>query len=98
MSGGSGAPGSEGASPAKRKVMDLEPEAEVEVVEKGGFSLTTLQATLQTELRANRAEIRANQEGAISTIREDIKQAVGGVQKRDGGARRYGGDRSYPPA
>ena len=66
MSGGNGAPGNEGGAPAKRKVVDLEPGAEVEVVEKGGFTLAALQSTLQTELRANR---------------EDIKQAVGGVQK-----------------
>ena len=46
MSGGSGAPASEGASPAKRKVMDLEPGAEVEVVEQGRVTLATLQATL----------------------------------------------------
>ena len=64
MSGGSGATASEGASLAKRKVVDLEPGAEVEVVEQGGVTLATLQATLQGELRTNRAE---------------IKQAVGGV-------------------
>ncbi|CAE7547148.1 unnamed protein product [Symbiodinium natans] len=81
MSGGSGATAGEGASPAKRKVMDLEPGEEVEVVEQGGITLATLQATLQAtiqnELRTNRAEIKQ----AVGGVQKEMVERMGGVQK-----------------